>query len=194
MGRAAILAAFLVLAGCATIFSGTSETIAIMTEPVGAKCVLSRENQTIAVVEPTPGTATVQKDKHDILVSCDKQGYQTGTANLHSGVEGGTFGNLILVGGLVGLGIDGATGADNHYPETAAITMLPAANGASTASNGLQTGQSANESAPQRQGGPIVMVDCRWKDGRTESLVEQDCVEKGGTVGGARLRPTSELN
>ena len=194
MGRAMVLAALLALAGCASVITGTSQKIEISTTPAGAKCVLSRENQTIAIVAPTPGVVTVQKDKHDILVSCDEQGYQTGTQYLHSGIEGGTFGN-ILIGGVIGWGIDSATGADNRYPETASVAMLPAPNGTSTASNQVQTGTTGSASAAfPSQSSPLVYVDCRWKDGSMTVLAEQDCVAKHGTVGGARTRPTAELN
>src|SRR5262249_18047010 len=123
MRRVIVAAAFIALAGCASIITGTSQQIAIATNPSGAKCVLSRQGQPIATIEPTPGTATVQKDKHDILVACVKDGYQTATQYLHSGVEGGTFGNILL-GGVIGWGVDSATGADNKYPETATLTLI----------------------------------------------------------------------
>lgn len=113
----------LALSGCASIISGTSQDIAIATTPGGAKCVLTREGQAIGTVEPTPGRVTVRKDKHDILVTCTKDGYQVATAYMHSGVEGGTFGNILL-GGLVGWGIDSATGADNKYDNTLSVPMV----------------------------------------------------------------------
>jgi hypothetical protein len=111
------------LGGCASIITGTSQDIAIATTPGGARCVLTREKETIATVDSTPGTVTVRKDKHDILVTCDKAGYQTATKYLDSDVEAGTFGNIIL-GGVVGWGIDSATGADNKYDETVSIPLV----------------------------------------------------------------------
>jgi hypothetical protein len=40
----------------------------------------------------------------------------------------GLFGNLI-VGGLVGIGIDLSTGAAHHYPNTAAMQFIPLKDG-----------------------------------------------------------------
>jgi hypothetical protein len=136
------LVAALGLGGCASIITGTSQEIAIATTPGGARCVLTRENDTIATLESTPGKVTVRKDKHDILVTCDKAGYQTATKYLHSDVEAGTFGNIIA-GGLIGWGIDSATGADNKYDEAVSIPMVT---GAATTS--APVGSAPAENAP----------------------------------------------
>jgi hypothetical protein len=42
----------------------------------------------------------------------------------HSGVAGSTFGNIVA-GGLVGWGIDSASGADNKYESPVNISMVP---------------------------------------------------------------------
>ena len=138
MRYAMIFVLLLPLAGCATILTGTSEKITVTTIPAGAKCVLSRQGQTIAIVEPTPGPATVQRDVHDILVTCDKQSYQTATQYLHSGVEGSTYVNEFL-GGAIGMGIDSATGADEEYPGQVSLTMLAGSPTVSAETGGTST-------------------------------------------------------
>jgi hypothetical protein len=179
MLRLAASVALLVLTGCASIITGTSQQISVATTPTGAKCVVSRQGQSIAVVQPTPGVATVQKDKHDILITCDKDGYQTANEYVHSGVEAGTFGNIIL-GGVIGWGVDSATGADNKYTETVMVSMMPApVTPASTASS-TQPASLPTGTVATAQQAPIAYVRCRLKDGTIVALQAGDCVAKGG--------------
>jgi hypothetical protein len=181
MFRLASLAAFLAAAGCASIITGTSQQIAIATMPSGAKCVVSREGQAMAMVEPTPGMATVRKDKHDILVTCDKEGYQTATQYLHSGIEAGAFGNIIA-GGLIGWGVDSATGADNKYPETTTLVMQAAPSGNMPTATSAQSEVSVSSGASSgSQQAPLVFAGCKFKDGKIAALPAQDCAAKGGT-------------
>jgi hypothetical protein len=114
----------LALTGCASVLEGTSQTITLNTNPPGADCALTRQGTVIARVAPTPGSVVVEKTKHDITISCTKQGYQEATYLNHSGVEGATWGNIVL-GGAVGWAIDSASGADNHYDSPVNMTMVP---------------------------------------------------------------------
>src|SRR5262249_16753969 len=79
----------------------------------------------IGRVNPTPGAVTVQRTRDDITVSCTRDGYQTGTFVNKSGLEGATFGNIIL-GGLIGVAIDAASGANNKYDATMRVNLAPA--------------------------------------------------------------------
>jgi hypothetical protein len=110
------------LAGCASLNHGTTQQIAVTTEPPGATCTLSRQGLSIATVVQTPGVALVQRDKRDILATCSKPGYQTAIRTLPSGVADSSFGN-ILAGGLIGVAIDSANGADNEYPASVSIPL-----------------------------------------------------------------------
>src|SRR5690349_13804844 len=98
------------VAGCASVMSGTSQTLTLDTIPSGADCSLTRKGLVIGRVNPTPGAVYVQRTHDDITVSCTKEGYQTGSFLNRSGLEAATFGNVIL-GGLVGVFIDAASGA-----------------------------------------------------------------------------------
>ena len=124
MNRTATLVASLLCTGCASILAGRSETITIETNPPAAACELTREGRIIGTVNPTPGAVMVLKTKHDITLTCKKDGYQDVTDYLHSGTEGATFVN-ILAGGVIGWGIDSAAGADNKYPDIKVVTLLP---------------------------------------------------------------------
>ena len=112
------------LTGCATILSGRTQTVTIQTNPPGAACEMTCNGKVIGNVNPTPGAMMVQKTKHPISIVCKKPGYQDATYNVASGSEGATFGN-ILAGGLIGWGVDSATGADNKYAEVNTITLAP---------------------------------------------------------------------
>jgi hypothetical protein len=62
------------LGGCASIVEGTTQNIMVNTNPPGADCGFYRENLRIASVMNAPGSALVNKTKHDIWIVCVKQG------------------------------------------------------------------------------------------------------------------------
>jgi hypothetical protein len=59
-------------------------------------------------------------------VRCVKPGWQDASAVIPSNFEGWTLGNLLL-GGVIGVGIDASTGAMNEYPNAFQVPMTPAA-------------------------------------------------------------------
>jgi hypothetical protein len=96
----------------------------INTNPSGADCDIYRNADKIASVSDTPGSVYIEKTKYDIKIECDKDGYQTATYMNHSGTAGATWGNIVA-GGLVGWGVDSATGSDNKYESPVNITLVP---------------------------------------------------------------------
>ncbi len=112
------------LFGCATIVEGTNQTVTVTTAPSGAMCELKQDGQTVAVVNPTPGSVMVEKSKDNISVTCNKDGYQGGGASLASEFQGMTFGN-ILFGGIIGLAVDAASGAMHEYKPSVHVTLIP---------------------------------------------------------------------
>lgn len=111
------------LPACATITKGTTQTVAIDTPGVsGATCTLTSEgigSRTLV----TPGTIMLDKSQHAIAVRCTKECFQDGSGIIGSNTETMTAGN-ILVGGVVGLGVDAASGAMNKYTEQTQIAMV----------------------------------------------------------------------
>lgn len=103
------------------MLSGTSQQIAIDTPGHdGAECVVtSKDTGERSIV--TPATLNVSRSKHDIHVTCNK-GCYTGAALIASNLEGTAAGNL-LVGGIIGAGVDSATGALNKYQAQTSIAM-----------------------------------------------------------------------
>jgi hypothetical protein len=120
----AVAFAAVCLSGCASVIEGTSQEIKVVTNPPGANCAFVREGSVIARVEQTPGGATIKKTKHDITLTCTKQGYQEATYLNHSGAAGATFGNIVLGGGI-GWAIDSASGSDNKYDGVVNVTLVP---------------------------------------------------------------------
>ena len=111
------------LPGCASVIDGTSQEITINTNPSDAECTLNRKGISIGMIDPTPGSVTIKKTRDDITVVCNKDGYQEATYFNRSGSEGATWGNIVA-GGLIGWGIDAASGADNHYDSPVNITLV----------------------------------------------------------------------
>lgn len=108
--------------GCASIVSGTSQTISVVTPPTsGATCKLSN-NKGAWYVNQTPDSVTVHRSYGDLSATCRKSGFSTATKTFKSSTKGMAFGN-VLFGGLIGGGVDVADGAAYSYPETIVVPM-----------------------------------------------------------------------
>lgn len=112
------------LTGCATITTGSGQAIAISTEPEGADCTLTRHGVVLARVNSTPGQIHVEKSSTDLAVQCRRDGYLDSVGNIGSEFQPATFGNLIL-GGLVGVVVDAASGAMTKYPTAVTFKLTP---------------------------------------------------------------------
>ncbi len=99
-----------------------------MTTPPGASCVFYRQNEVIGTVANTPGVLNVKRRKYDIVIKCDKAGYDQTTYLNHSGLSSMVAGNvaadLILTAGLSSI-IDSANGADNEYTGNVVLGLNP---------------------------------------------------------------------
>ncbi len=119
----ALLGAF-ALAACATITKGTTQVVAVNTPGVaGATCTLSSSAIGSRVIV-TPGTTSLEKSQESIAVRCTKECYVDGGGVIASNMEGMTAGNIIL-GGVIGLGVDAASGAMNKYTPEIQVVMSP---------------------------------------------------------------------
>ena len=72
----------------------------------------------------TPATVTLEKSQENITVHCVKECFQDGAGIVTSFTEGLAAGNIIA-GGVIGLGIDAASGAMNKYAPETIIVMTP---------------------------------------------------------------------
>jgi hypothetical protein len=124
----AVAALAVALSGCASITRGTTENISIASSPSGAEATITGLEVPTACVTPC---AIIAKRNADISVTFAKEGYEPQTVQLTTEVPGtgaaGFAGNL-LAGGLIGMGVDAATGAaTDHKPNPVIVTLQPAA-------------------------------------------------------------------
>lgn len=119
-----LIIALLANTGCATMFDGKTQAIAVNTTPAKADCIIKRQGTALGEIEKTPGSLVIEKSRDDLLIDCTKPGYDEGTAIDKSGVAGWTFANIIF-GGLIGLAIDFGTGSINKYDTPVSVTLTP---------------------------------------------------------------------
>jgi hypothetical protein len=105
-----LLAAPLLLSACATVTRGTKDVLMIETDPPGAVVVVNGQRAT------TPTSFKLSR-KFEGPVYITKEGYEPITVLVHSHVATaggvGMAGNA-LIGGLIGAGVDYATGSTNE--------------------------------------------------------------------------------
>lgn len=110
------------LSGCASIVDGSHQVVSVITPDVkGAKCTMINNKGTFYVSD-TPGTVTVHRSYDPLHVDCTKDGYQDGILVVESKTKGMAFGNIIA-GGVIGAGVDMATGSAYDYPQQIVVPM-----------------------------------------------------------------------
>lgn len=112
------------VSGCGSIVRGTDEPVAFMSDPPGAQVVTTKGY----ACPLTPCSIKVDRsDEFDATIS--KPGYipqvvQVRTKLTSSG--GASFAGNILAGGVIGMGVDAATGAAlDHTPNPVSVTLEP---------------------------------------------------------------------
>jgi hypothetical protein len=121
--RIVILGALaLTLAGCATITRGANDTWTVNTTPTGAAVKTSNQ----FACDSTPCTFKMPR-KAEFDVTITKAGYKawTGHVTHHvSGAGGAGMAGNVLVGGIIGAGVDAVSGAMNDLvPNPLTVTL-----------------------------------------------------------------------
>lgn len=100
--------------GCASIVSGQSQVVSVTTPFCPeAECTLKNDEGSYYV--KTPGTVTIDRDYDDLMVGCKKEEHPPANITVSSSTKGMAFGNILL-GGVIGAGVDMGTGAAYDYP------------------------------------------------------------------------------
>lgn len=109
------------LISCATVIRGTTDDLRIESSPSGAVARLS--NGRVCV---TPCVLKISR-KESLNISFEKEGYEPASAKVTSGVSGaggtGVAGNVLL-GGLIGIGVDSYSGAAKNLTPNPVIIYL----------------------------------------------------------------------
>jgi len=114
-----MITAMAISSGCATIVHGTTQDINITTDPTGADLNLDGTEH-----YKSPAKITMKR-KDDHIVEVSMEGYQKEIVNIKSVVSGAVAGNIIA-GGLIGWGVDAATGGQYRLvPENVDLRLHP---------------------------------------------------------------------
>jgi hypothetical protein len=120
---AAVAALGVALTGCASIMTGTTQTVSVTTIPVsGAECTVKNGFGQWNVT--TPGQVVINKSMRHALVTCDKPGYQRSYAWLLSQRQPWIWANAAVpleIGNIV----DWSDGAGGKYPEAISVPLKP---------------------------------------------------------------------
>lgn len=120
----AMIGLALTCSACATMVGGSTQEVLIQSEPAGAYCKVERLGATVGFVNPTPGKTVLPRSKENVVVGCTLAGYEQSNEILAASFTGATVGNILL-GGLVGIAVDAASGANNRYPDRVLVVMTP---------------------------------------------------------------------
>lgn len=122
MKKTFALATLLLSSACASIVDGTKQEVDLQTSPVGcSRCELSNSKGNYSAT-CTPQKVMVKRAYGPLSVQCYGPN-SSGQTEVESSVKGWFFGN-ILIGGLIGMGVDAATAAAWDYPQTIHVQML----------------------------------------------------------------------
>ena len=125
MRKLPVLVGVIAIAGCATIVKGTDQTVAVETPGIEkAECSLVDNKGTNYYVKSTPESVVVNRGDGPLTITCEADGYKTTTTEFDEKFEGWTLGNIIF-GGVIGVVVDAASGAAQHYPGELLVFMEP---------------------------------------------------------------------
>lgn len=140
----ACLAATLTMTGCASIFSGSTQTLTFKSVPDTANITITNKSGEKIHTSSTPATVTLKRGNgyfkpagYEITFS--KEGFQTKTVQVKATVNGWYIANIIF-GGLIGLLIvDPATGAMYTLSPSDINSVLDPAQLSTTKNKGYQS-------------------------------------------------------
>lgn len=153
MKRLLPIAALLAMSGCASIFSGTTQTISLRTTPGAAYTITDSYGKRVASGQGE-GTASLERgvgyfSPHAYKANITKAGHQPRTIDITPGINPWYFAN-ILIGGVVGMVIvDPLTGAMyKFYPSDIDAPLEPTSQ--PVAESAAKPGSQTTTSAPSR--------------------------------------------
>lgn len=121
----AITLVLFLFGGCASVIEGGDQVINISVagceDHVDVTCTATNDEGASKLIPPA--SVSVDKDKDELTVTCEsKDGMAKGEFTVESTYEAWNAGNILL-GGVIGIGVDAATGAMWKYPDTIVVPM-----------------------------------------------------------------------
>jgi hypothetical protein len=175
MGRlaAALCVASVCFGGCSTIVKGTEQQVSVNTPGVpGALCQLQSPAIGTRAVQ-TPANVIFPKSTHNVAVSAQHNATPlAGTLGSHTEVM--TAGNVLFCG-IIGLGVDAASGAMNKYDSGVEVMLTPVPGCGMPPKKGKGVPM-ANMRVPPRQAqlgaaGQSLLVTCQLKEDSSRHTV-----------------------
>lgn len=126
--RLALLLAMCALAltqGCATLVKGSTQSIPVSSDPSEADILLDGQ-----LVGQTPKTLVLKRESN-YLITIQKTGFEQESVAVVKNINGAVWGNA-LAGGLIGWGVDAASGAQYDLAPTSVAVKLSPVNTAVT--------------------------------------------------------------
>lgn len=119
--RYSVLLLMLTTQACASITSGSNQSITVESHPSGAQCELNSDAGTWRIPE-TPSSVNVGRAASALTVTCNKKGYDSGSQTVQSTTKAAAFGNIIA-GDIIGAAADMGTGSAYNYPPMVNVTL-----------------------------------------------------------------------
>ena len=162
-GGVLALVALALTSGCATAIKGSTQEVHVdVTGPLGADCMVT--NATGQWSLRAPGTVKVGRSNTALTIKCEESGYEPATRVLTAKFNAVTLGNLAL-GGVIGVAVDAASGANHSYPDAVLVEMTPACAAedadclASVAADRQRQAEELARAREQREGAEQVGTD-----------------------------------
>lgn len=115
----AVLVCPILLCSCATIISGRTQKMPVITSPSDAVVICN------GVEQKSPCTLILDRSVPAYQITIKKEGYKDTTIELKRGVNGWVFGN-ILIGGIIGIVIDVCdSSCYAFYPDNVTQNLVP---------------------------------------------------------------------
>lgn len=122
--RIALVSVLVTTSACATITRGTHDVLEVQTSPVGAQVAMSNGMQ----CPQTPCTLKVKR-RSEFDVDITKDGYKPArvhVTNKVSGAGGAAMAGNVVLGGIIGAGVDAGSGAMlDLVPNPVVIALEP---------------------------------------------------------------------
>ena len=117
--------ALLLCTGCATVTKGSDQAISVTAsgcdDGTPVSCEMLNKDRTYYV--DAPGTIEVDKSSAALAVSCRSEGGSQGNLTVESSYEAMNAGNILL-GGIIGVGVDAISGAMWKYPKEIDVPLV----------------------------------------------------------------------